>query len=191
MAALTCIRKSDPHPFSFRIEKKGGADVIFGPAGWSTSDIMSKIWLRDNGFDMGDIDRLERILRIGSIRKDDRDFVLSMDRRLVGKQMFLGLAQKQWCANELKRIVGMEGLGFVKSSNIAGALTLWHHIKNPIVEGSKFHREWSSIDKDASDRGFIFISEFLHWKISTDPECRQDPSSCLKRYGIIIDKINY
>jgi hypothetical protein len=192
MSALFCIKKTDPTAYSFRIEKKGSTNVVYGPACWSTTaNLEHRMWLRDNGFDMGDIDRIEKILLLGSIRREDKDFLAVMNRRLTSNQMRLGLAQKQWCADELKRIVNMDGLDFAKSSNLAGALILWHHIKNPITENSKFHKAWAHVSSKNGDKGFKFIAEFLHWKLNTDDECRKDPSSCLKRYGIIIDKINY
>lgn len=192
ISALFCIRKTDPSPYSFRLEKKGSVNVVYGPACWSTStNISHRKWLRDNGFDMSDIDRVEQILILKSIRKSDKEFIVTMNRRLQGKELRLGLDQKKWCTEELKRIEKIPGLDFVKSSNIAGALTLWHNIKYPIKDSCKFHKEWSFASSKNTDKGLAFVAEFLHWKISTDPECKKDPSSCLKRYGIIIDKINY
>ncbi len=192
MAALFCVKKIDPSAYSFRIEKKGSANVVYGPACWSTTtNLAQRMWLRNHGFDMGDIDRIEKILTLGSIKREDKDFLAVMNRRLTDNQMRLGLDQKQWCADELKKIVKLEGLDFAKSSNLAGALILWHHIQNPITHNSKFHKEWAHVSSKDGDKGFKFIAEFLHWKLNSDSECRKDPSSCLKRYGIIIDKINY
>ncbi len=140
---------------------------------------------------MSDIDRVEKIVVFGSIHKEDKDFMSAMNRRLDDKQMRLSLDQKKWCANELRIIERLPGLDFIKTSNIAGALVLWHHIENPITSKCKFYKKWSFISSKKGDKGLAFIASFLHWKLSTDPKCRQDPSSCIKRYGIIIDKINY
>ena len=191
-SALFGVRSIDTPPYSFRLERKGSANVVFGPANWSTSsNLMHRMWLRDNGFDMSDIDRVEKILVLGSLRREDKDFVAVMNKRLDEKQMRLSLAQKKWCAEQLKIIEKLPGLDFVKTSNIAGALVLWHHIENPISINCKFHKSWSFVSSRDGDKGLAFIAEFLHWKLSTDPRCRKDPSSCIKRYGIIIDKINY
>lgn len=191
-AALFGIKKTDPSPYSFRIEHKGSTNIVFGPACWSISaNIAHRKWLKDNGFDMTDIDRLEKILIFGPVKNDDKNFVSIMNKKLHDKELRLGLDQKKWCAEELKRIEQIPGLEFVKSSNIAGALTLWHDIKSPIKKNCMFHKEWASSFSKNEDRGLAFVAEFLHWKLITDKECRKNPSSCIKRYGIIIDKINY
>ena len=191
-SALFGVRSIDSSPYSFRLEKKGSVNVVYGPANWSTSNnLMQRMWLRDNGFDMGDVDRIEKILTLGSIRREDKDFLAVMNKRLNDNQMRLSLAQKKWCAEQLKHIEKIAGLDFVKSSNVAGALVLWHHIENPIDKDCKFHKAWAFVSSREGDKGLAFIAEFLHWKLSTDSACRKDPSSCIKRYGIIIDKINY
>ena len=191
-SALFGVRKVDSSAYSFRVKHKGSADVVYGPANWSiSSNLEQRMWLRTHGFDMSDIDRVERILVLGSIRKEDKDFLAVMNRRLNDKQMKLSLAQKAWCAAELKRLEKLPGLDFIKATNVTGALTLWHHIENPITDECSFYDRWAFVSSKEGDKGLAFSVSFIHWKLHTLGKCKDDPSSCLKRYGIIIDKINY
>lgn len=192
VSALFGIRRTDPHPYSFRRVHNGSTDVVFGPACWNlSSGIAPRKWLKDHGFDMADVDRVERILGLGYRESGDRDFLASMNQKLRDKELELGLDQKTWCAKELKRIKQIHGLEFVKSSNIVAALVLWCNIKSPIKENSEFHQKWAFPNGYRGDRSLAFISGFLHWKLTTDKQCKKDPISCIRRYGIILDKINY
>jgi len=193
ISALYGLKRKDPCPYTFRLFGPAhNKRVVFGPAQWgiSVSEIENRMWLKSHGFDMNDIDRIEKILMLGSIRSDDKLFLSSMNRRLKEKQLPIDLETKKWCGLELKRISSIQGLDFAKSSNLIGALTLWHNIKYRIEEGSQFHDRWAYVSGKKTDGGARFVAEFLHWKLQREV-ADEDMQDIVKRYGIILDRVKF
>lgn len=192
ISALSFVSPDNKDQYSFRLKPGSRHEVIFGPARWSTSEhIDHRLWLSKNGFDMSDIDRVEKILSVSMRHRADTEFLIAMNKKLRGKEMLLSLAQKSWCASELNRITKIDGMDFAKATNTTGAFVLWHNIEHRILSGDEFCDRWAFVSSKNKDKGLAFTAEYLHWRLSSTKEGMRDPSSCIKRYGIIIDKINY
>jgi hypothetical protein len=189
-AALFCDKKTDPSPYTFRLLKKGSSKVVFGPASWGVStDLLPRMWLRENGFDMSDVDKVERLLLKTTPYKEDRDFISLMNRKLLAKNMQLGIAQKDWMMQEIEIIAKIPGLKFITRSHAISVLTMWHHIEYKITPESDFTKKWSSSEYKDHRKVEEFLSTFLSWKIFHDKKYGKTKESCCYRYGIIVDKI--
>ena len=177
--------------YSFRISKDRDNDIVFGPAKWSASNsIEHRLWLKNNGFTMEEVDNLCKILSLGALSKKNIDFVNYMNKKLSKKRMYLEIDQKKWYAKELNRIKQIAGLEFINATDLISSLVMFHDLQSPIKDGCPFHARWKDISLSKEGPYATFLSEFFHWKLTTDSKCKKSRDGCIKSYGIIVDKIN-
>ncbi len=191
-SAVFGVHEKEKIACSFRLMPGSETDVVYGPASWSVSrSIEQRMWLRNNGFDMDDIDRIERIVINGAITKDDIAFRKTINSKLLCLQLKLTGDQTKWMSREIDMIRKMTGLGFITENNLSVALAMWEHMTRRITINGTFHSKWGKLRKNNGTAALEFISLFAVWKAENDPLWRTDRSGCFDRYAIIAERLKF
>jgi hypothetical protein len=191
ISATYGIANKDKKACSFRKITISGSDiVVYGPANWEVGmRLEPRMWLRSHGFDMSEVDRVEKILLEAPRNKEDILLLKSLNEQLLSKRLDLLHDQAKWMYSEILMIKTFHGLSFIADNNLAVSLAMWEHMTRRITEGGNFHSSWGKSRKNTMSIIIDFISVFPAWKADNDPTYRNNRELCFDRYAIIAERL--
>jgi hypothetical protein len=191
ISATYGIKDKEKKACSFRKITIDGRDiVVYGPANWEVGvRLEPRMWLRKHGFDMSEVDRVERILLEAPRNKEDILLLNSLNEQLLNKSLDLLHDQGKWMYDEISIIKSFHGLSFITDNNLVITLAMWEHMTRRITEGGDFHSDWGKSRKNNMSVIIEFISVFPSWKANSDPTYRNNRELCFDRYAIIAERL--